>query len=223
MGNKSSHRKICATLNELAISLSYECSCLCANIIFAVMGCHPWTIKSLKHLCTLMYPKNSPRSGVTNLWSTCYLPGQFIPPSPHGLLSMMMWDSAAYQTSSLFSATSLTPVVLKEEMTFTATRTSCPARGPPWFEGTRQRVSRVEGTRQTVSRFQVLKAPGRGLLDMSPLFSFLVLPTTSPSCWCCFHHQHPTWVIVEEHKRAKSVLSKPFKYDCEAAVNSELC
>jgi len=93
MGNKSSHRKICATLKEPAISLSHKCSCLCANVIFAVMGCHPWMPKSLRHPNALIYPKNSARSSVTNLWSMRYLPGQLTPPSPHGLLLMVRWDS----------------------------------------------------------------------------------------------------------------------------------
>lgn len=52
--------------------------------------------------------------------------------------------------SPCFDLPCLASVALKGEMIFMATRVSCRACGPPWFEGTRQGfwVSGSEGTRQ---------------------------------------------------------------------------
>lgn len=176
------------------------------------MGCHPGTVKLVKHLCALMFPKNSSSSGVTNLWPMRYLPGQLTPPSPRGLLSMLMWDSTAYQTSSLFPATSLTPVVLKGEITFPATRTRCLPHGPPWFEDTRQRVS----------GFLALRAPDTGCLG----FRFLRhLPEGLWICSCFFPFSRSSPLMQAadaasstppgQEWRSTKVLNKPLKYDCQ--------
>lgn len=194
MGYESSHGKICSTLNKPVISLSYECSYVCANIIFAVMGCHPWTVKSVKRLCALMFSKNSSRSGMTNLWPTHYLPGQLTPPSPHGLLSMVMWDSTVYQTSSLFPATSLTPVVLKGEITFAATTTRYLPHGPPWFED----------TKQTISGFLALRAPDTGCLG------FRFWRHAPEDSWICSHFFNFLWSSpLIQAADAASITSTP--------------
>lgn len=73
--------------------------------------------------------------------------GCLTPSSPHGLLPVVVWDLTVHQISTLFPAMSLTPMVLMEKIIFVATRTACLAGGPPWFEGTEQRVSVFLGLR----------------------------------------------------------------------------
>lgn len=116
---------------------------------------------------------------------------------------MVVWDSAVHQISTLLPAMSLAPMVLVEKITFAVTRTGCLACGPPWFEGARQRVSGFLGLRAPDRQCLGFKCGKHQTEDYWISSQFL-------SCLCsslllqAANRLHPTWVLVEEHKRAKS-------------------
>lgn len=210
--NESSHRKICATLKELVISLSYECSCLCANIIFALMGCHPWTVKSLKHLCTLIYPKNLPRSSMTNPWTCTTCPDSLH--HPLSMASFQWWYGIQLRTghpacsqphlSHLWPSRKKWPPLLSELAVWLVVHL----------------VLKTPDRQCLGSRFW--RHQTEGFWMCSNFFSFSCSPLLLQAADASSITSNSSWVIAEELKRPKSALSAPFKHDCEAAISSEL-
>lgn len=160
------------------------------------MSWHSWNVKSLKHLCALMSAKNSPRSGLTKLVRSWLLPVQAMgsfqwwfgiqlytryPPYFQPCLSHL----GSYSGKSDFCfqkwlSCSWPPLVWRHQ-----------TKGfwGSWFEGTDRQCLGLKFGNQTEDYW----------LSSQFLFCLCSSPLLQAA-----NHLHPTWILVEEHKRAKS-------------------
>lgn len=127
--------------------------------------------------------------------------GQFTPSSPHGFLPVVVWDSTVDQISTLFPAMSLTPMVLVEKMTLLPPEPGVWLIAPLCLKALDRGFLGflIQGHRLCLS-FKFAMHQTEDYWISSQFLSCLCSPPLLQAANCL----HPTWVLVEEHKRAKS-------------------